>query len=1060
MGTEAYRGLRVTVLAGAVASLLGGVPAAYGQQSQRTADDALEEITVTGTRIRRDDFTTPNATTVMSRVEMDNLGIVNVADMITQLPGNVSNFSLETTGESPFGVGAAIANMRGMNTFFGTRTLTLVDSRRFVSSNNGGSVDLNVIPSAMVGRIESVTGGASASYGADAVSGVINILLDTDLEGFRIRSDYGTTQKGDGDNYSISIAGGTSLFDNRGHVTLSFERQDQDAIRNCAAARDWCAQSWGSFSQGGDGFFTPALTKIENPIFPGEPGILFMGDRRSSTSPNGTLHSNIEGQPWYQFNDAGNALLPWDPGQLAYRGATSTVFGGQGRLLTDRVGLRPNSLRDSFFGNFKFDVTDRIEFSAEATYSTSESLNIQASPGQMRQNLCIEMDNGFLQKLPQDVRDTMLAQPQATNSLGINSACSSAPPQFASFFENKHGLGLTKDWGDQISRNVTTDTETRRVVVGLNMDLWENWTLDTYFQYGNTNRSQTATNYYTVARQAMALDSVLADPNDPNSDVICRVHAQDERGAYIKDRWYEFWDPDLADEYFETLSAGCVPLNPFGKAASAEALGYYFGDLTEFNTIYQRVLSTSLSGPIANGWGAGSIQMAAGLDYRYDYTRNDAGSLPRVLRTDFSAQYGDPWAGEVEGIEVFTEFELPLLRDKTAAKYLMLNLAGRRTEQSARPKDEREGASYKQRPESWKVSLVWDPIDWMRVRATRSSDVRAPSIRELFYRQTQPAGGFGGGASVTNRWVEQYNNDHGTDYDDSDTGEWIVGANPNLENETSITETLGFVFSPGGRLEGFRFAVDFFQTALIGGISYLGPQDTIDGCFYDNRPEFCAALEFAGDALIPGMTESNLLRWESLQMNLQPFTTKGYDFTANYTFQLGGGGGLAMRLLATHMDEQIIDTFGTQLNVAGQTGGNTGFLPNYTPTPEWAGNMFWTYYKNAFTATVQAIYTGSGHMNLQNGWVAPGDPGWAPELTQTVPYNRLPSWTTWNMTLQYDFAQSRFAPARFEELAAYLRVDNVMDKDPIFSNGGVGGVNAMFFPTLGRTFQLGLRMQF
>src|SRR5690606_38781863 len=139
-----------------------------------------------------------------------------VADMVNQLPNNIASVSPMSTADSPWNMGASIANLRGMNTFSGTRTLTMVDSKRVGATNSGGSVDMNVIPSALVGRIETVTGGGAASYGADAMAGVVNVILDTNIEGYRLNFDYRTTDEGDGDRYNFSFATGTQVLDGRG----------------------------------------------------------------------------------------------------------------------------------------------------------------------------------------------------------------------------------------------------------------------------------------------------------------------------------------------------------------------------------------------------------------------------------------------------------------------------------------------------------------------------------------------------------------------------------------------------------------------------------------------------------------------------------------------------------------------------------------------------------------------------------------------------------------------------------------------------------------------------
>ena len=177
------------MFAAATATVLSGASfIATAQQPPAASPASLEEITVTGTRIRRDGYNAPTPTTVVDNQYMESLGLVNVADLVTQIPSNISNFQPENTGGSAFFIGSTLANLRGLNPFFGTRTLTLVDSKRHVPTNNGNSVDLNAIPGVLIDRMEVVTGGASATYGSDAVTGVVNILLDKDLQGHQARS--------------------------------------------------------------------------------------------------------------------------------------------------------------------------------------------------------------------------------------------------------------------------------------------------------------------------------------------------------------------------------------------------------------------------------------------------------------------------------------------------------------------------------------------------------------------------------------------------------------------------------------------------------------------------------------------------------------------------------------------------------------------------------------------------------------------------------------------------------------------------------------------------------
>ena len=188
-------GLRRGAVAVAVALVLAGT---NGDLPAAEAEEALTEVTVTGSRIRRDGFEAPNPLTVIGIEQMEQLGQVNVAEALTSVPANSAFQSETNVGIVPTAnVGSSFANLRGLNPFYGTRTLTLVDSRRVVPTSDGGAVDLNIIPSAMISRIETITGGASAAYGSDAIAGVVNVILDKNFTGIKAQVDYGQTFRAD-----------------------------------------------------------------------------------------------------------------------------------------------------------------------------------------------------------------------------------------------------------------------------------------------------------------------------------------------------------------------------------------------------------------------------------------------------------------------------------------------------------------------------------------------------------------------------------------------------------------------------------------------------------------------------------------------------------------------------------------------------------------------------------------------------------------------------------------------------------------------------------------------
>ncbi len=235
----------LSLLAVAVAASL---PAAAQQPAPAAGQ---EEIIVTGSRVTRSGFDSSQPLTTIDSQQIENLGLVNVGDVIRTLPQNTPFFTETNVGIGNFNVGAQLANLRGLNPFFGTRTLTLIDTRRVVPTTEGGAVDLTLIPSMLVERTEVVTGGASAQYGSDAIAGVVNVILDKDLEGIKAQVDYGQTAEGDGGDTHASFAWGTAFGDDRGHVVAGLEYQQQDTHRALLVHRDWCSEGWGIANRAG-----------------------------------------------------------------------------------------------------------------------------------------------------------------------------------------------------------------------------------------------------------------------------------------------------------------------------------------------------------------------------------------------------------------------------------------------------------------------------------------------------------------------------------------------------------------------------------------------------------------------------------------------------------------------------------------------------------------------------------------------------------------------------------------------------------------------------------------
>lgn len=1156
------RGLRVAALALAVATALTGTAQAQS--------DGLDEIKVTGTRIRRTEYESVTATQTITEQDMERLGLVSAADMLAQLPSNVGLYTLDTTGDQSFFVGATLANLRGLNTAFGTRTLTLVDGRRFVSTTNGGGVDLSFIPSILIGRMETVTGGASAVYGSDATAGVVNIILDRNVQGLRLDASYGQNQDGYFKNYSASVASGVEVLKGRGDITVSYEHQVTDPVPSCAEVLDWCRRSMAILqthrtgnAEVGCGFFPacPFLGPIPESalLFPDQDfpaWQVFDGARYLHTgNTRGVIHTNNK-QPWsatngtfLQFTPDGTDVEEWQSRQngldgfwreYAYSGGPSTlnertrnptIFAGEGQLITDSNVLRNGQERDNIFTRFVWDVTDDIRLNAQVSYGKTDGQTFQNSAQFHQDTICVYLPvrdaagaitsqnftsgadatfrdwggpNAFFTMMSPAAQQALLDRARNDANTGNMNCSISNTIQNGIYGVTRQGANILKNWKDQVDRGVRTETEVKRASVGATGPLFKsnNWTWDANIQFGESDRWQQLYNNRSNFRFQFAIDSVI-DPitNEP----VCRVNSSGPEGQAVREAYIAYWmgepwSPTLsslpgyaaAKERMDALSANCVPLNPFGLAADPAALAYAWDDLTEFTYSDQTVWSISFSGEFWKGFGAGPLTMAAGIDYRDEETVNAVGGDPNPwIRTDFTAQYGDPWTGGTKATEAFAEFELPLVRDRVGARYMSLNFTGRRTKNNTFREATANEDPYdvNRYGDAWRASLNWATTDWMRVRATKSADVRSPAPRELFYRQTYSAFNQGGAFSP-NPWRTQ---DPG-----GDQWLWVIGANPNLKNEQSTTRTLGVVFSPRGIASGLQLSLDYNEITVSGGISYstgFDPENDenlqyqIFRCFEYGEPFYCSQIEFnpAGspeepnvDGLDPyedcevGMpcaARTDIVSIINTQENTEDYWNRGLDLSASYSLRLNGGGSIAMRMLATRALEANRctqtqkDRDGNTIclareNYVGVTGSASGGgLANYASQPKWSGNLYATYSRNAFSITGQARYTGAGVVSLTD--IGPEDPRWAPELFNTRSINKLPSWTVWSLTTNYNFAASRFAPDRWENLQLSLTIDNVFDKQPGFwSGGGTGGVNRRFFSSNGRTYRLNFRSAF
>lgn len=998
----------VAVVAASVAGWLLIQPARAEEAAKDRKDTTLAEVVVTGSRVARSTFTTPNPVTVLDAKDIENLGINNVGEVLAQVPQNSNFFAANNVGLGNFNVGAQLANLRGLNPFFGTRTLTMVDTERVVPTATGGGVDVTLIPSMLVGRTEVVTGGASAVYGSDAVAGVVNIILDKKLNGLKAQVDYGKTSEGDGGDTHFSIGYGADLGD-RAHYIVGGEYQDTKSIGICSQVRSWCKDSTALFTN--TGYATngqPHYIIGPNGNYPSQSrtGVLTPCFVYVGVCVQGPL-------PQYIFNTDGTSTSTFNPGTYA---DGAGVFGfGQGSGATgvgayDATTLKPAVKRYTTMAHVDFTINDSLTSFLEASYARSEAVNpvangaigpiaLQVAPGvYVGLSSRIQPDNAYL--------PTNLAAGGA-NALPAGGAL----------------LGFNMN-GIAPARN-ETNNDTVRVTGGLNGMLQGTWGWDAYFEYGQNKNDQALLHNVVGTYLQYALDAVV-DPGSGN--VVCRAVLQGVAAA-----------------------AGCSPLNLFGSNnASAAGIDYAFRTLKEFSTLKQYVLSGNIHGDLFDGFGAGPVKAAFGLEARRDTADVTHDLANQPWYTSYFLSYGLDYAGKISVLEGYGEVDAPVLKDAPFAKSLELDAAIRETKNKNYNKTvgaSTYGESVNHNIPSWKLSGIWDLNDWFRVRATRSRDVRAAGFRELYESYAVSAGGpFG---TITNPVNNQ-----------SQIVTALSGGNINLKPERADTTTAGFVFAPKtGPLERFQFSADWYRIVLkdpITGPPFgLGVQNIVNLC-YAGAQSFCDRITFGTPGDFSTITTIN-----NTAVNLGKFETRGVDFEATYRLPLqdiGSGlpGTLNFRLLTSLLYNMTIDRGlgAPPVNYAGQSG-PTGAFGGFNTSPRWQSNMFATYNNGPFTGTLQLRYIGPGRfeaVTAAGGYpVDPGSAGYSTTNPNSISDNTVASATYVNLSGSYDLSK---------KLQVFATINNLLNKDPPVAPGGNGyPTNPVYFDTYGMTWKLGMRLK-
>ena len=765
------------------AALLGagliGTASVRAQETGPAPKGDEHVVTVTGSRISARGFNQPTPTTTLTSDDIEKAAQPNIFNAIAQLPAlqGSTGSSVLTYSTSSGQQGLSAFSLRGLGAF---RTLTLLDGQRVVPANVSGVTDISQFPQLLVKRVDVVTGGASASYGSDAVGGVVNFITDKKFTGFKANVEGGQTTYHDDKNVTLQAAWGRGFLDDRLHLVVSAEHGKEDGVPphgfgigpgpNGRTAFNAPAFQTRPLSQTTDG--KPQMVDIRNaqPYQYNRYGLITSGPLQGTAFGDG-------GVP-YKFN-YGSGGVPDGKGGVSGCISPYCVGGDLSGTSGNSTSLASELKRENVYTRLGYAINADHEIYVTANVAEVNSQNTPNAGAPKNANLTIQCDNPFL-------------------PASIVAAC--AANNITSF---QYGTGNAN-----FPKNISVEPRRRqnRFVVGADGRFdagGTSWSYNGYYQRGINHTDLYVRNITLNARYNAAIDAIRL----PDGSIVCRSVV--------------------------ARNAGCQPLNIIGNVPqSSGALAYVMpsNGPEQHTRQTQDVASFNLSGEPLALW-AGPLAVATGLEYRKEaytvradpygngVTADSPNSIAFPADPVLNATTGGNWfagnyrngQGDYSVREAYLEVNLPLFKTAGLGE-ANLNVAGR-------------GTSYSTagNAKTWKVGGTWKTsVDGLRLRAVTSRDVRAPNLSELF----APA--------VTTNNVVNY---RGTTL----TVQQQVVGNTALKPEVARSTELGVVLTQPRWLPGFSASFDYYTIKVDGVISTLGLQQEVDLCEAGYQ-ELCAAM--------------------------------------------------------------------------------------------------------------------------------------------------------------------------------------------------------------------------
>ena len=920
--------LATSILCGALAASAWADAAA----AQATAEGTeVGEIVVTGSRIRRDTFNAPTAVSVVTAEAIRESGATSVGDLLLEQPVINPNTNAQNSSATLFLAGQVRADIRGLGA---QRTLVLMDGRRLPFSDaSSPAVDLNTIPSLMIERVETIAGGASAIYGSEAISGVVNFIMKKHQEGLELDLQAGISEQGDGEEGRYGFNYGRTFLDDKLSILIGGEYASQGKILQ--KDRDWAF-----------------------------PGIV----RNTLVSPQIVIpRGNSNTSPYASFNLRNSNVLSTDTvlggllvtrdvrdnGATIARVAPQCATGSTQPVCMDPAlfnsavynALQGKSDRAVLRTYVEYKITDTWRAFVDASYVKANGYGI-AQPafsnaaGGGTMPVALRGDNAFLNG-PGTAAATLRAIWTAPATTLVNGVVTPVP-----FATRGGGLTLTaassanvgKFWQEFGGRDVKTEREQWRIAEGF-AGKFETFgrevNIDGYAQYSRLDGATISYNQPNIQRVQQATDAVLV-----NGAVVCR---------------------DVT-----ARANGCVPWDLI-NGASREAINWANGVSATKSKVTQTVAGLNFATDLFD-LPAGPLGVAFGAEYRKEksaFAQDALGASGALFINAIGTR-----AGEYSVKEIYGEARIPLLKDLPFAQELSVELAARASDYSTI-----HGT------DQYRLAATWAPVKDISFRATQSTAVRAPNIVELFAPQsrnftttaTDPceAAVFAGAtaaqqaarrvtcAAAIPGWNSAtFQSNFGGNRPSLPL---LAGGNPTLGAETAHTYEYGVVIQPRW-VPGLQVSVDYFKYNLANGVGAIPINTLFQNLCYDATTPyatnpFCALIQRDPTGTNGGGVVGGVIQVVLTQQNVASTKVEGYDYSIAYGFRtadvLGQDyGDIALRLDATWMYRFVVQGLPNQAYTQFANTINNA-------TPEWKANgtVRWTY--DRFSLTWQTLYFGS-----------------------------------------------------------------------------------------------------